>query len=199
MTLRLPAAWAGAAAGAAVLLAGCTPLDSGVGPTASASPSAEPTISAVAVAPAGTPDPCAMIVLDKLNSVLDTTMAEGVFDSGLSYDGRNICGWAPKDDQKTEPRVQVEINWEYPDATRHRKIAADLFGKTIDIKPIKNAKDAYALPGKRTIGMSVGDYFVKVSFTQPDRRKGDEITRELAGIVAKNLTKYADATGASGQ
>ncbi|WP_062531117.1 hypothetical protein [Demequina rhizosphaerae] len=194
MTLRLLPAWTAAAVGAAVVLAGCTPLASDAEPSADASSLADPSLSAVAVAPAGTPDPCEMITLKKLNGIVDVKMADGEFNSSLSYEGRNICEWRPKNEERSEPRVQVEINWEYPDPEAHQAIAEGVFGRTV--KPggkIKSADYAYALPGRRTIGMGVGDYFVKVSFIQPNRKGAPDITLKLARAVSSTLAEEIGA------
>ncbi|WP_062465756.1 DUF3558 domain-containing protein [Demequina maris] len=192
MTLRLLPAWTAAAVGAAVVLAGCTPLASDAEPSADASSLTDPTVSAVATAPAGTPDPCDVMTLKTLNKIVGLKMADGEFNSSLSYEGRNICEWRPHNEERSEPRVQVEINWEYPDPVRHRELAEAVFGNTFTVKKtIKGAEDAYALPSRRTIGMGVGDYFVKVSYIQPGRKEGKNMTLEIAREVAASLNPEA--------
>ncbi len=185
---RLLPAWTAAAVGAAVTLAGCTPLDSDTEPSADPSAAANPTVSAIAEAPAGTPDPCDTLTLKRLNKLAGLKMVDGEFNSSLSYDGRNICEWHPQNDERTEPRVVVEINWEYPDAARHRELAEAQLGKTYTVKKnIPGAENAYTHPSRRTIGMEVDGSFVKVSYIQPGRKEGKDITLELAREVAASL------------
>ncbi len=185
---RLLPAWTAAAVGAAVALAGCTPLDSDTEPSTDPSAIADPTVSAIAEAPAGTPDPCETLTLRRLNAIVGAKMAEGEFNSSLSYDGRNICEWHPENEERSEPRVVVEINWEYPDAARHRELAEEQLGKTYVVKrKIPGAENAYASSTRRTIGMEVDGNFVKVSFVQPKNKSGQEITYNLAREVAATL------------
>ncbi|WP_062517844.1 DUF3558 family protein [Demequina gelatinilytica] len=189
MTPRLLPACAAAIAGI-VLLAGCTPLGSDASASVSASPTALPTEVVDAQAPEGTVDPCDLIKKKTLSSMVGTQMAAGRFNNALSNDGRNICEWRPKSDQKSEPRVQVEVNWGYPDVAAHRALAEEAFGKTRDVKrSIAGATDAYTTPSRRTLGMSVDEYFVKVSYIRPatDGSTAGDITFEIARKVAKNL------------
>ncbi len=154
------------------LLAGCTPLSSGPDASASATPSTEPTTTVLATAPAGTPDPCAMIGAERASEILGTEMSAGEFDAGVSSDGRNICEWRPANEEKSEPRLQVEVNWAFPDAAEHRALAEEVFGATSDLdREIEGASDVYTSPGRRTLGMTVGDYFVKVSYIKPKAKK----------------------------
>ncbi len=192
MTPRLLPACAAAIAGIA-LLAGCTPLGSDVSASASEEPTVLPSDEADAKAPAGTVDPCTLITKKTLSTIVGTQMAYGQFNSALSNDGRNICEWRPKSDDKSEPRVQVEVNWGFPDVAEHRALAEEVFGKTRDVKRgIDGASDAYSTPSRSTLGMTVDEYFVKISYIRPSAGKdvAGDTTLEIARKVAKNLVEY---------
>ncbi|SEJ67894.1 DUF3558 family protein [Demequina mangrovi] len=191
MTPRQLLTSAAATASGVALLSGCTPLGSSGDPSASATPTALSTASPVAHAPAGTVDPCALVKRGNVSNAVGANLAQGVFNSALSTDGRNICDWRPENEDKTEPRVQVEINWAFPDASSHRALAEEVFGKTLDVsREVEGATDLYMTPSRHTLGMSVGDYFVKVSMIDPDasRSEGADAIIDIGRRVAANLS-----------
>lgn len=185
MSHRFPPARAIATAAAVVVaLAGCTPAGPGVG--ASPTATAAPTATVAARAPEGTVDPCALLAADFIKEVSGFGMLEGEFDASLSNSSRNICNWGPASDERNVPRVQVVVNWELADAAEHRALAEEIFGPLKNLE-IEGATDAYAYPGYRTEAMQVGDLFVKVSYTHPNRGDAGSITTALATEVVRNL------------
>ncbi|WP_296667801.1 DUF3558 family protein [Demequina sp.] len=186
MSHRLPPVLVGAAAAAALLLGGCTPAGGGV--DSSASPSVAPTAdgAVTATAPEGTPDPCTLLTAEFLQEATGFKMLDGTFNAALSNDGRNICTWNPASTERNVPRIQVEVNWGFPDAAGHREIATQIFGDLKNVE-IEGATNAYAYPGYRTEAMEVGQYFVKVSYIHPNRTNAGQITTAIATETVKNL------------
>jgi|GEM_PF-5308579 len=178
---------AAVATAAAVALAACTPASTGT--DASADPDVESTVLAgPAEAPAGTVDPCELLTAKRLKKLTGTSFAQGTFNSTLSGEGRNLCTWYPENEERSYPRLSVEINWEFPDPVQHREIATDLFGKTANVKSgIEGAEEPYFLPGKTTLGMGVGDYFVKVSYTPSGNSQQADRLKKIAREIVKNL------------
>ncbi|WP_062307715.1 DUF3558 family protein [Demequina subtropica] len=190
MTPRLLPACATAAVGIA-LLAGCTPLGSGAGASSSATPTTEPTTTVLAEAPAGTPDPCALVTAEELGEDVGIKMAAGKYNSALSNSGRNICEWRPANEERSEPRVQIEINWGFPSTAEHRALAEEVFDKTLDVtRKIGDITDAYTTPSRHTLGMSVDEYFVKISYIAPNasRKVAGNATIEIARDVYAALS-----------
>lgn len=180
---HLPVRALGAAAGVA-LLAGCTPADGGA--TATATPEPTPTATALAEAPAGTPDPCALVSRERLQEISGYELSDGVFNSGLSDSGRNVCDWGPASDEQTTPRVVVTVNWGFPDLEEHRALSEEIHGESRDVE-IEGAVGAYAFPGYRSISMGFGDHFIKVSYIQPDNPDGGHVCAAIAREVAANF------------
>lgn len=167
-------------------LSACTPAGGGLATTASPTPTASAEV--IEAAPPGTPDPCAAVSTARLAEITGAEMAPGVFNSSLSNEGRNLCSWRPKDENISYPQITVEINWGFPDVEEHRELAAAAVGEVADSESeVEGATGVYFLPGNRTLGMGVGDYFVKVSYLHGTNGAMGARTIDVAREVAAYL------------
>ncbi|MDN4483106.1 DUF3558 family protein [Demequina lignilytica] len=155
----------GAAAAAALLLAGCTAA--GGGAASSASPSADPTVSIVAQPDPNHPDPCELLTAADFEEIgAIPNMSDGRFVGSLSGSNRSICRWEPAAEDLNVPRIQVMLAWDLADLSERRALIDGMGAETVDYE-IEGASAAFASQGGRTIGMTVGDYYVQVSYTSP--------------------------------
>lgn len=186
-------------------ITGCSPAGEGAGESAtalpgasapaSAHPTANPTTdptaspSATAAAPdPNHPDPCTLLTATDFEEVGAPEMSDGRFIGSLSGKERSICRWVPADPEASVPRIQVVINWTYADPAAQRELADQIGAATEDIE-IEGASDAYVAFGGRTIGMTVGQDFVQVSYTRPDVKPAKVATAnaDFAARVAARL------------
>lgn len=189
MSHRTLASRLAAAATAALLLAGCTAAGGGDGSSVSPSPSSSASPSVLAQPDPNHPDPCEVFTAEDFEAWGGTpAMTEGRFIGSLSGDGRSICRWEPASDELAVPLIQVILNWEYADITEQRQLAEDIGASPEDIT-IEGADAAYSVYGGRTIAMTVGEYFVQVSYTRPASKAADVKTAcaHFATLAASRL------------
>jgi hypothetical protein len=127
------------------------------------------------------PDPCALLSSAELVEATGQPFGEGTFNEDLSNQNQAICDWISEDPFAT---AQVLIS-SFGDIDSQRESVEESFGEeTVDVDLTEGA---YRTAEGSLVAMSVGDWFVQVSYIPSGPGSVGDTTVGLAEKVLSRL------------
>ncbi len=130
------------------------------------------------------PNACSLLTTAQIKAVTNVVLNEGEPNEALSTADRAICDWKSPDGPS--PFVQVLVSVGADGVAAEREFAESQMGASTDVGVVGGGS-AYTVADGSILGMSVGNFFVQVTYFTGDTADVSVTTVALAQYVVKAL------------